>query len=338
MVDVKNEEGGGEDGGSEDENQIQDFKAVNIQNNYRLSPYILNPDEGYSAMKQARIYVDVKPNNYNLSSITKNGSYYIPSGYSGFNNFYVDVPQEKVQNSKSVTITKNYKVTPYNLIPDSGYDCLRQANIFVDVPTLIPYSISEIKQNGIVYIPEGYGATGQFLVNVPKIRILGFKMDEGEMLFKDFHAGIGQTVRMQPRKIFIHIKKDENNVTLFRIRYVRDYIDMNVKMTGYEDKYEDTADEIIYPNEFYYFSDFDYYKSDWSLQWPFTIQAIDQNRNNFAKIKMSMLRVFHNYGNVYYDYYVNNTDPEMRDVNYPEFVRGAFQSITESPDIDFSIW
>lgn len=48
--------------------------------------------------------------------------------------FTVDVPQPKIQNSKTVTIDHNYDSIPYSLIPDGDNEAIRQANIIVNVP------------------------------------------------------------------------------------------------------------------------------------------------------------------------------------------------------------
>lgn len=71
-------------------------------------------------------------------SITSNGSYSIVNNRSannelGYWKVDVNVPQETIQNSKTVNITRNTN-QPLVLTPDSGYDALRQIELNVNVP------------------------------------------------------------------------------------------------------------------------------------------------------------------------------------------------------------
>ena len=60
-----------------------------------VSNYTIQPSWPYDAMTDLKININVPSiNNYNLGTITKNGTYTVPVGYSGFATIYVNINPE----------------------------------------------------------------------------------------------------------------------------------------------------------------------------------------------------------------------------------------------------
>lgn len=79
--------------------------------------YSLTPDQGYDAMNQVDISVNVPQTTANLQekTITTNGEHQPDTGYDGFSSVNVAVPSQEV-NNQDTTITQNGVY-----IPDTGY-------------------------------------------------------------------------------------------------------------------------------------------------------------------------------------------------------------------------
>lgn len=105
---------------------------------------------------------DVNINNNNV--ITSNGIYSRSSGYTGWNDFVVNVPKTPTETtSVSYSLPGNYTVTP----PTEGYNLSR---VDVNVTNQVNnYNQPKITKNGIYNIPTGYSGLGSVQVEVSNI-------------------------------------------------------------------------------------------------------------------------------------------------------------------------
>lgn len=110
------------------------------------------------------------------NNITSNGTFTVPNDKTGFNSFTVNVPQgvpsSSIENTKSITLYRNYSSEPYVLEPDTNYEALRECQIYVQVPSDINNANvgtnGVISTNGTYTIPTGKSGWNSFSVNVPQ--------------------------------------------------------------------------------------------------------------------------------------------------------------------------
>lgn len=164
-----------------------EFEIVNGQNGMEIQAYtppqqqtrgIPDPPSNES---MGRFTVNVPQqsggvNNYTQPTITTNGIYTIPNGYTGFNDFEVDVPQQSsVNNFTQPTITTNGTYT----IP-SGYTGFNDFTVSVppSTPTIYSLELADYtvntnqmnhKSSGTAQvtltIPNGYAAVVIYIFN-----------------------------------------------------------------------------------------------------------------------------------------------------------------------------
>lgn len=81
-------------------------------------------------------------------------------GYNGLSEVTVNtqVPVPRIQNSRDFTITQNYTSIPYSISPGPDYEALRNANVFVNVPTT---NVLEIDRLDYYYYNAPNGSNSQ---------------------------------------------------------------------------------------------------------------------------------------------------------------------------------
>lgn len=153
--------------------RLQDKTVDVISNGLRL----ITADNGYDGLNLVTINTDVELPRLNTGeyTFTSNNIYTLtpPTGWDGFDSCIVnvDVPQNaNIQSSKNITIQE---LGVFYVLPDDGYDAIRQVNITVSDPSVNIQNVvtRTITQNGTLTISpdSGYSSIGQveLTVNVP---------------------------------------------------------------------------------------------------------------------------------------------------------------------------
>lgn len=172
--------------------QIQREYALTITED---GVYNINPGVGYAGIDGATITVQtdgnttVEPNKTQV--ISENGTVIISpdNGYNALGQVTVnvDVPSNTLESQKSVTITNNGTTT---ITPDTGYDGIRELVITTTIPPAIPiinnYTYPTITQNGNYPIPNDYSGLNGISVNViPSINITQLKSEVYKSYWND---------------------------------------------------------------------------------------------------------------------------------------------------------
>lgn len=156
---------------------IQDDKEVYID---RDGSYDIGPDEGYDAVKNVSIDVDIPLQTSKRISVTENGRHEIrpDAEFAGLERAVIDVNVPgggEPEQSKELTITENGQTT---ILPDEGYT-LSSVDLTVDVfvPQVEGPRSMEITSNGSMEIKPASGYDAIEKVDL-RIRVPGAKEEQ----------------------------------------------------------------------------------------------------------------------------------------------------------------
>ena len=156
---------------------IQDDKEVYIN---RDGSYDIGPDEGYDALKNVSIDVDIPFQTSKIISVTENGRHEIrpDAEYEGLRRAVIDVNVPgggEPEQSKELTVTENGHQT---ILPDEGYT-LSSVDLTVDVfvPAVEGPKSMEITSNGTMEIKPASGYDAIEKVDL-RIRVPGAKEEQ----------------------------------------------------------------------------------------------------------------------------------------------------------------
>ena len=146
---------------------IQNSKDVSISAN---GTTVVSPDAGYDAIKDVVVDVNVPDPELEELSVTANGTY-TPTKY-GYSKVDVNVPEQKPEQTKSVTITENGTTS---VLPDEG-SVLSKVDVNVNVPDPELEELI-VTKNGL-YTPTKYGYSNVYV----NVSVGTIKLDKGTKL------------------------------------------------------------------------------------------------------------------------------------------------------------